>query len=118
MPRSVISIAWRVILAALASALGFWALVYPQAPALLGWPVANALYRVLDAPVSCLNLVLPSFLKAGFARQFSNSTYCFPGPLWYEWSRYVAVGIPAYVGLLYVPALVLFIGRRRSPPHG
>jgi hypothetical protein len=51
-----------------------------------------------------MNAVLPSQLRSGLAQRFLANTYCFPGPLWYEFFRYMAVGFVSYI-LLFGVAL-------------
>ena len=111
--------AWRFAVALALCGLGFWCLVSPRAVALLGLPLDSTLARVLDAPVSGLNLVLPGPLRSGFARQFGGGSYSFPRSLSYEAARYLAVGVPAYLALLYLPSAVIWFRRRSTEiPHG
>lgn len=71
------------------------------------------LFAVLDAPVSAVNVVLPAPLQSGLAHRFLRQTYCFPGPLWYELSRYVAVGFAGYL-LLFGMGWICVLGIARA----
>jgi hypothetical protein len=64
----------------------------------------STLFAILDTPISAVNAALPAQLQSGLARRFLSGTYCFPGPLWYEFLRYVAVGFVSYL-LLFGVAL-------------
>jgi hypothetical protein len=119
-PTSLLGFAWRFAVALVLSGFAFWCLTSPEAMALLGQSLVSPLAWTLDAPVSALNLLLPPTFRSGFARQFLRGSYDFPGSPLYEGVRYLAVGIPAYLVLLYLPSLGARLGRRgpREVPHG
>ena len=95
----------RVIRATLLSIFAFYLLTYPLGKYFPMWFVV-IVARVFDFPISLLNAVLPWQLASGFASQFSTGTLCFPGPAAYERFRYLAVGIPAWTMVLYIPDAV------------
>ena len=117
---SLFGFAWRFAVALGLSGFGFWCLTSPEALALFGQSTGSTLAWTLDAPVSALNRILPPLFRSGFARQFIRGTYDFPGSPLYEGVRYLAVGIPAYLVLLYLPSLGARLGGRhpREVPHG
>ena len=53
-------------------------------------------YRDLDLIPSAFSLLLPVSFRSGFHQFFRNSTYCFPGPFWWESMRYLRTAIPSY----------------------
>jgi hypothetical protein len=99
-------------LAGALGALSFWLWVYPEASNLLGPRFTVVLARLLDAPVSALNICLPSFLRSGIAAQFSSTTYCFPQSIGTEWLHYLAVAIPAYLVIFSSPLGIRWLWRR------
>lgn len=71
--------------------------------------------RYLDfLPAAFARFVLPTGWMSGLHSFFWQGTYCFPGPIWWETMRYYRAGVPAYVIVLYLPALVRAgVGRPR-----
>jgi hypothetical protein len=96
-------LAIKIALAFCLARLGFWVNTSPHAFSMLG-AVGTPLWRVIDAPASAVNMLAPQSLRSGVARQFSNSTYCFPRSPGVELARYLRVGVPGWLALLYVPA--------------
>jgi hypothetical protein len=97
-----------LFLAALSFCLGFM----PSTPQSV-W--ISTLSAILDTPVSAVNAALPAQLQSGLARRFLSSTYCFPGPLWFEFLRYMAVGFVSYLllfGVASACAKGIMLGRR------
>lgn len=109
----------RAVRATLLSTFAFYLLTYPLGMYFPMWFV-NIIARVFDFPISLLNVLLPWQLSCGFASQFSTGTYCFPGTPAYERFRYLAVGIPAWTMVLYLPDAVraLWPKIRQHTGHG
>ena len=115
--RQLVGILWRVALAAALCTLAFWLGTGPGVPRAVGMRrAAVLLWRVLDAPVSALNFLLPVWAKTSAA--FSAGFQCFPTIRPFELMRYIAIGLPGYLVLLYSPAIAQalsqHITRRRS----
>ena len=98
-------IGWRVALAMVISLVAFQ---------LLGSP----LVRVLDLPISALNVCLPGGWQSGFAGAFRDATYCWPRSQAVERFRYVRVGTAAWSILLCAPLAVAAIRHRRAARRG
>ena len=109
----------RTTRAAALSCLAFYLFVMPFNRLPFGRDLGEWPYRVLDAPVSALNVLLPGSWRSPFAIQFwsQRGTYCFPAPVLVEMSRYALVGIPAWLMVLYALPLLgrrIRIGLRRQ----
>ena len=62
--------------------------------------------RKLDFIPAAFALLLPVEWRCGFHLYFANATYCFPGPFWWEITRYLRTAITAYA--LTFTVVVLF----------
>ena len=105
----------RTATASLFVALAFW-LGTSLAASRSSGGAGHVLWRVFDAPVSALNLLLPPSIQSGCAMQFESSTYCFPQSQGTEFLRYFRVGVPAWLALLYLPAGCRQVARRVRAP--
>ena len=108
--RRLIGLAWRLAVAIALTAIAFWLGTNPNAPRIFGFGAAVRVWRVLEAPIAGLNAVLPVWLKTSAA---SMSHFCFPTLRHLEVLRYMAIGVPAYVFLLYAPLALAALWRRR-----
>jgi hypothetical protein len=77
---------------AVASAYWFGSWVPVRTPQFVDW-----LWLRLDFVPALFAQLLPVDWQSGFHRHFNRSTYCFPGPFWWETMRYLRVAIPGYV---------------------
>jgi hypothetical protein len=68
------------------------------------------LWRILDAPVSAVNFFLPVWVKTSAA--FSAGFQCFPTIRRFELARYVLIGLPGYLALMYLPSLAIKFATR------
>ena len=101
----------RLVIASALAGLAFAIGVIPGVSQALG-SVASHVGRVLDAPASALNLITPEPLQSGFSMQFMNRTYCFPSSTGVELMRYLRVGVPGWLVLLYAPAGLRMLAHR------
>ncbi len=92
-----------------------WCGASPAASRFLGPHTASAVFRILDMPASGFNLLLPPQIRSGFAWQFTGGTYCFPRSFLTETAHYLAVAVPPWMFLLYLP---LAIGRALRRDQG
>ncbi len=110
----------RLAMAACVPTASFWISVLPISSTSLR-AAAGVLWHILDAPTSALNLLLPGSVQSGFARQFASGTYCFPQSLAIEFGRYLRVGLPAWLAVLFVPAaakaMVHYFADRHRKAH-
>ena len=112
-------LAWRSTVAALLTGLAFWFGVSPVAPRVFGFVLGAHIWHVLEAPVAGLNVLLPVWAKTAAAS--SSHFQLFPTLGRYEIVRYMAIGVPAYLVLLYFPVAVAAVFRRfiaRPVQHG
>ena len=108
----LVGILWRLFVAVACCTLAFWLGTSPTAPNVLGMPLGTALWRILDAPVSVINAVLPVWAKTSAAS--SASFQVAPTLRRFELLRYIAVGIPGYLAVLYLPMAAQVAGRKAA----
>ena len=58
----------------------------------------------LDWVPSLFSRVLPFAWRSGFHQYYRNTTYCFPGPFWWETMRYLRTAIIAYAFVFFLLA--------------
>jgi hypothetical protein len=90
---------WRAAWAFLLSCLAFWMTVSPAPYRLLG-SNAITLSRVLDAPASALNLIVPEQLHSAVARQFTTEAIEISGGPLAAWVDYMLLSVPAWFAIL------------------
>jgi len=103
---------WRFVVAIALTGLAFWLAVSESAPRVLGMPAGIRLWRVIEAPVAALNFMLPDSLKTAPAS--TSHFQCFPSMRRFELLRYLAIGVTAYVLLLYFPVAAAMFWRHRK----
>ncbi len=96
---------WRLVVACVLSTVAFFWIITPWGLSLLGPRVGTVIGKSLDAPVSFLNWVL---------RGLGSGVFLFPESPARMLARYLAVGVPAYLGLLYIPAATGWLLRKRE----
>ena len=104
-------LAMRLGLASGLSAAAWWLALLPISSGSVR-AGASVAWRVLDAPVSALNLLYPEFLRSGFAKQFEGGiSGCFLEASKAEFARYLCVGVPAWLAVLYAPGLARSVAK-------
>ena len=84
------------VLAIALPSLAFWLAVFPAPLRVLSFKVAVAVFRLLDAPTSALNALLPWSWRSGVAVQFTEAPLTFG---WPGFRGYLLVGFTAYLVL-------------------
>jgi hypothetical protein len=108
----------RIVLAMALPAVGFWLKAVPM-PSEYDFGVAHYAAATLDLPVSGMNWILPESFRTHLSMyRPCDHTYCFPDSPTVETFRYVRVGFPAYLALLFLPGIGVRAARRSSGQHG
>jgi hypothetical protein len=65
-------------------------------------------WRLLDFVPSCFAQILPLEVQSGLHQYFRHGTYCFPGEVWWETTRYLRTAVPANT----ISAIALLVSLR------